>query len=162
MLPSPLVALPVAAMMIESLGSLFRAKTVMLLMLMPADGAEVGEGDPGRPVGVGGQEVGGLPDAAAGAGGVDGVTRGVGGIHRDRADLARPPLPLVLLDRRRADRRPGFAREGVGLAEREDPEAGGDVIAAGLAQAGGRQRLLEAQRPTVERSGAASRRGVRR
>ena len=67
--------------------------------------AEVGQRDVGRAGGVGGQEVGGLPDAAAGAGDVDGVARGVGRVdgspdpatdlgpdaRRRRSTPARPP-----------------------------------------------------------------------
>ena len=62
--------------------------------------------------------------------------------------IAASRMPAA--DRRRADRRPVLARQRVGLAQREDPEAGADVVAARLAQAGGRQRLLEGQRPAVE------------
>ena len=51
--------------------------------------AEVGQRDLGRAAGAGRQEVGRLPDAAAGAGDVDGVARGVGGIDRQAADPAR-------------------------------------------------------------------------
>ena len=54
--------------------------------------------------------------------------------------------------------RPLLARQGVGPAQREDAEAGADVVAARLAQARGRQRLLEGQRPAIERAGAPGRR----
>ena len=103
-------------------------------------GTEVGQRDVSRAIGVGRQEVGRLPDAAAGASHVDGVARGVGGVDGDRADLAG-----VARDRRRADRRPLFARERIGLAQCKNTETGIGVIAAGLAQARGRQRLLETQ-----------------
>ena len=50
-----------------------------------ADGrAEVGQRDVGRAAGAGRQEVGRLPDAAAGAGDVDGVARGVGRVDASR------------------------------------------------------------------------------
>ena len=81
---------PVAAMMIDWFVLLLRAKTAMLLMLMPEGRAEIGQRDVGRAVGAGRQEVGRLPDAAAGAGDVDGVARRVGGIdRRSLTDLAR-------------------------------------------------------------------------
>ena len=103
----PLLTPPVAAMMIDWLGSWFLGKMVMLAMLMAALGAEVGQGDPGRPAGAGREEVGRLPDAAAGAADVDRVARGVGGIHGDGVDLAG-----LVGARGRADRRPGLARQG--------------------------------------------------
>ena len=52
-------------------------------------GPEVGERDPGRAGGVGREEVGGLPDAAAGTGRIDGVARRVGRIDRQARDTAR-------------------------------------------------------------------------
>ena len=51
--------------------------------------AEVGERDVGRAARVGRQEVGRLPDAAAGTGDVHGVARGVGGIDQ----RSRPTRP---------------------------------------------------------------------
>ena len=109
-------------MMIDWLGSLLRAKTVIPPMLTAGGRAEVGERDPGRAVGVGRQEVGRLPDSAAGTGRVDRVARGIGGIDRRPAPTdAAGPAPADR--RRRADRCPRLARQGVGLAEREDTEA---------------------------------------
>ena len=49
----------------------------------------------------------------------------------------------------------------VGLAQGEDPEADGGVVAALLAQPAGGERLLEGQRPAVEGAGRPGRRGVR-
>ena len=75
----------------------------------PADvdaggGAEVGERNPGRARGAGREEVGRLPDAAAGAGGVDRVARGVGG------SMARP-----------VTRPEGSAPGGAGSSDRSTP-----------------------------------------
>ena len=58
--------------------------------------AEVGERNPGRARGAGREEVGRLPDAAAGAGGVDRVARGVGRVDGQAGDLARGSPPGVL------------------------------------------------------------------
>ena len=90
----------------------------MLLILMPELGTEVGQRDVGRTVGVGGQEVGRLPDAATGAGHVHRVARGVRGVDRDRADLAGAPViaagPTAVHS---------WLESAVGLAQREDAEA---------------------------------------
>ena len=51
--------------------------------------AEVGERNPGRARGAGREEVGRLPDAAAGTGGVDRVARGVGGVDGQAGHPAR-------------------------------------------------------------------------
>ena len=76
--------------------------------------------------------------------------------------VTRPEVAVVLgerrrrhrrADRRRADRCPGLGRQRVGRGQVEDAETGVDVIGAGHAQARGRQRLLEAERPTVESAG---------
>ena len=111
----------------------------MLLILIPELRSEVGERNISWAAGVRRQEVGRLPDPTAGAGHIDGVTRGVRGIHRNCAHLARGTS-----DRRRAYRRPLFARQPVGLTQREDTEATADVVATLLAQSRGWQRLLEA------------------
>ena len=57
--------------------------------------AEVGQRDVGWAVGVGRQEVGRLPDAAAGAGDVDRVARWIGRVDRQRRRSGRTPLPLI-------------------------------------------------------------------
>ena len=54
--------------------------------------AEVGERDISRTTGVSRQEVGRLPDPAAGAGHIDRVARRVRRIHSDRTDLAGAPV----------------------------------------------------------------------
>ena len=79
---------------------------------------EVGERNISRAAGIRRQEVGRLPDPAAGAGHIDGVAGGVRRIDGDRTHLARGTG-----DRRRTDGRPLFARQPVGLTQREDIEA---------------------------------------
>ena len=142
----PVSPSPVAAKMIDWLGSLFAAEDRDAADVDAGGRAEVGQRDVGRAAGVGRQEVGRLPDAAAGAADVDRVARGVGRVDRQAADAGRT-APVI-------DAGPTavhcLARQRVGLAQREDAEAGADVVAARLAQARGRQRLLEAQRPAVE------------
>ena len=117
----------------------------MLLILIPEARPEVGERNISRATGVRRQEVGRLPDSAAGTGHIDRVARRVRGIHRNRTHLARGTGDCC-----RANRRPLLTRQSIGLAEREDAETIAGVVATLLAQARGWQRLLEAQRPAVE------------
>ena len=115
----PVSPSPVAAKMIDWFGSLLRPKTAMPPMLMPKVGPKSVSGIVGRPVRVGRQEVGRLPDAAAGAADVDRVARGVRRVDGQAADA---PGVAAAVDRRRADGRPGAAGQRVGRVHREDAE----------------------------------------
>ena len=100
-------------------GVVIAGKTAIPPMLTPEVGPKSVSGIQVGPRGAGRQEVGRLPDAAAGAAGVDRVARGIGGVDRQPGDPARGVAARAArasADRRRADRRPCLTREGVDLA----------------------------------------------
>ena len=108
--------------------------------LIPGRRAEVRKRNISRAAGIGRQKIGRLPDSATGSRHINCVARRVGWIHCDRTHLTGGTR-----DRRWTDRRPLFARQTIGLTQREDGETSADVVASLRAQSRGRQRLLEAQ-----------------
>ena len=80
------------------------------------------------------------------AGNVDRVARGVGRVDRMIADLTGGAG-----DRSRSDSRPGLDSKGIGLAQSvKIRKLALTSSLPGSAQARGRQRLLEGQRPAIE------------
>ena len=73
------------------------------------------------------------------------IKLGVGWIDGDRPTWPAEPVIAAW-----AYRRPLFARQSIGLTQREDGETLADVVAALGTQARSRQRLLEAEGPTAE------------
>ena len=148
---------PVAAMMIDWLGLLFRPKTAMLPMLMPEVGPKsvsAGCKSVRRGWSSGSRSVFQTPPLhrrhrlcfPRGRRGRREPGRSIW--LAPASPTSRRPPPIG----RWTDCRPLVARQCIGLAQREDAEADAGLIAARLAQTRGRQRLLETQRPAVDRA----------
>ena len=108
-------------------------------------GPEVGERDVGGSAGA--EEVGGLPDTAAGPADVDGVSRGVGRIDGQAGDSSGV---VAGADGGWTRGSPVAAGQRVGGVHREDAEIGGELVGDGLAEAGFDEWLLDRERPAVD------------
>ena len=92
-------------------------------------GAKVCQGNVSWAGRIGRQEIRRFPDAAAGPRHIDGVGRGIRGIH---GNAANPPVSRIVGSG--TNRGPGGSRQGVCGIHRENAEMGNALVADGFAK----------------------------